>query len=149
MVEGRNRPDDPLDASRIAKWTKVIDAPGRETLAAEVGRLAEFLGYSVDDPEALAPLAPEGRHLITGAEMDARTDCFADLDLRAPGLVPRYEQLYHPREWDLIAAEPDRSNEVRDAARVLLRAAARPLVRPLPGGLRRRLRAAARRIRLL
>lgn len=143
MVEGRNRPDDPLDTSRIAKWTTSIDDRARATLRHDLGRLGEFLGYSIDDPHAFAPLA-DGRRLATGADVAARIERFADLDLHTPGAVPRFEQLYHPREWTLTPVE--QQSQVRRAILVLVRAATGPAFRLLPEAVRGRLRPLARRV---
>ena len=100
-VEGRTHADDPIDVSRVAKWTATIDESGRETLQRRVGRLAEFYGYVVADPVALAPLSATGALLFDGVEVGRRIDEFPDLDLRTRPEVPLAERLYRPRELRL------------------------------------------------
>ncbi len=105
MVEGRNRVDDPIDVSRISKWTKTI-GPGRQRrLHAQFGRLVEFLGYSLFDPAVLEPLNERGAVLTSGEEIRARMSAYGDLDLATRGVVPRFEHYYHPRMWTLEVPE--------------------------------------------
>jgi hypothetical protein len=96
VVEGTNRIDDPIDVSRVAAWHGRMSHVHRRSLAARMGRLAEFFGYDMDDPAVLAALRPDGGLLIGGADIDARMDAYPDLNLREraePGLA---ERQYHP-----------------------------------------------------
>jgi hypothetical protein len=142
QVEGRTRADDPIDVSRISKWTGTIDEAGRESLQRRVGRLAEFYGYIVADPVALAPLSATGALLLDGVDVGRRIDEFPDLDLRTQPEVPRAEQLYRPRELKL-----ERVVSVAEATPPRRSRALRQLSRRIPSRLRRPLRAAARRLR--
>ena len=145
VVEGRNRVSDPLDVSRIAKWTTTINERQQERLQRRIGRLAEFLGYSMTDPAVLEPVNPRGAMLTSGYEIRERFDAFADLDLKTRGPVPRFEHYYHPRDFTLQSVDkpdfggapppPTSSNPLRSAVRSL----------PLP--VRRRLIAARKRLR--
>ena len=107
-VEGGNRADDPIDTSRTTKWTKTLDGAARAKVERRLGRLGEFLGYSMADPAALEPL---GHTIVArGSEIDARIDRFPDLDLRTQVPVPRAERFYHPRDFVLtLRAEPKKA----------------------------------------
>lgn len=155
MVEGRVRVDDPIDASRLDKWTRSLDARERATVAERLGRIAEFFGYAMDDPAVLEPLNDRGSLVTGGAEVAERIDRFPDLDLRTRMPVPRFERLYHPGDVTLVhpdalaqlSAPPSGDGGGSSTARegALVRAA-RPLVRSLPPSARRRVISAARRI---
>ncbi|MGH2950277.1 MAG: sulfotransferase family protein, partial [Solirubrobacteraceae bacterium] len=107
-VEGRNRADEPIDASRIDKWTRTLDAPTLRKVKRRLGRLGEFYGYSMSDPAVLEPLRDDGAPLIGGADIDARIDRFPALDLRTPVPVPNAERFYHPDRVRLAeVAEPE------------------------------------------
>lgn len=114
VVEGRNRVSDPLDVSRISKWTTTIGPKKQARLERKIGRLAAFLGYSMIDPAVLEPVNPGNAPLSSGYQLDARFDDFADLDLRTRGVVPRFERYYHPRNFTL--EEPDKVASLRAAA---------------------------------
>jgi hypothetical protein len=138
-VEGRNKVDDPIDVSRIDKWARTMEAEHKVTLAQRLGDLADLFGYAIDDPAVLQPLNDRGALLTSGAEWDARLDRFAHMELRVQGPVPRYEQLYHPRDFTLERVpEPAEEFPGADGRVGILRRAARVL----PPGARRRLRSA-------
>jgi hypothetical protein len=121
VVEGRNKVSDPLDVSRISKWTNTIKPSGQRQLDKRVGRLAEFLGYSMLDPAVLEPINPRDAPLTSGDELRARIDEFSDLDLKARGNVPRFERLYHPREFTLKAVDTlprERKSEEDEGIRI-------------------------------
>lgn len=146
VVEGRNRVSDPIDVSRIDKWTRSLDEITREGLANDLGRLGEFLGYSMEDPAVLEPLNRRGSLLVNGRDLAPRIERFADLDIRTKGDVPRYDQLYHPRDWEMAPVDPvvpPLPERMLDAAR----RASGPAFRRLTPGARRRARAATRRLR--
>jgi len=101
VVEGTNRIDDPIDVSRIAKWHGRMSASHRRAVSARLGRLAEFLGYDMEDPAVLAPLRDDGRLLIRGSDIAARTAAHPELGLEEksePNLAERY---YHPGRMQL------------------------------------------------
>ncbi len=143
-VEGKNRIDDPIDVSRIDKWARTMPAGRRPALAHRLGRLAEFYGYSVDDPAVLEPLAADGGMLIRGTDLEARIDRFPDLDLRAEPEKPIAERFYHPGRMQL--------HYVDEADAPAKPAPPEPPVHVrawhvLPRGARRRLHPLARRLR--
>ena len=77
MVEGRNVVSDPIDVSRIDKWTRSLDALTREGVVEQLGRLGEFLGYSMEDPRVLEPLTKRpGALVIGGGELRRRIERF-------------------------------------------------------------------------
>ncbi|HEU4973878.1 MAG TPA: sulfotransferase [Baekduia sp.] len=167
-VEGKSRADDPLDVSRMDRWTQTIDPADRRTIARRVGRLAAFYGYSMDDGAQIAPLTTDGGTLLTAATLEARAAEFADLDLHAKTEPPSFEQLYSPRKFWLVrnktgeppafgrAAEAKARAEAAAQAKAAAAAAAAqtpawrravaPVARQLPPATRRRLRAAASRL---
>jgi hypothetical protein len=140
-VEGKNRIDDPIDVSRIDKWARTMPAGRRPALKRRLGRLAEFYGYSPDDPAVLEPLA--AGMLIRGTDLDARIDRFPDLDLRAEPEPPIAERFYHPGKMQLhyVEAAPSKPAPVPEPP-IHVRA-----WRVLPRRARRRLRPLARRLR--
>jgi hypothetical protein len=74
-------------------------------IAERLTRQAEFLGYAMDEPLPVAPLAPEGRFVASGHDVAARIDAFPDLDLRTRGIVPAPDRLYNPRELIVLPRE--------------------------------------------
>jgi hypothetical protein len=103
IVEGTSRIDDPIDVSRIDKWWRMMSERQREIVGAELGRICEFFGYDAADPAVLAPLGSNGSLLISGADVDARIDEFADLNLREKGEPSLAERFYNPRRIQLRA----------------------------------------------
>jgi len=97
-VEGGTRTDDPIDTSRVSKWTQTMPARDRASLRRRMSDRAAFFGYSMDRPEPVAPFAAEGRLILLGSELDARIDEFPDLDLRRPREPPVTDILYKPRD---------------------------------------------------
>ena len=89
--------DDPIDETRVAKWTTKMLAEHRQWLEERVGPLAEFLGYGLDDPDALAPASANGGALLGGAELEARIERFPALELRKGGDGGPYDEPYDPR----------------------------------------------------
>jgi Sulfotransferase family len=140
VVEGGNRADDPIDTSRITKWTNTLDGEARAKVTRRLGRLGDFLGYSMADPARLEPLG--ATILAGGAEIDARIDRFPDLDLRTPVEVPAAERFYHPRDVELTRrAEPKQAVTRSPGATPEPPAQATPPPSPVS----RRVRAAVRR----
>jgi Sulfotransferase family len=132
-VEGGNRVDEPIDTSRIAKWTHTLDPMARRRVARRLGGLGGFLGYSMDDAAALEPLRADGSLLAGGADVDARIDDFPGLDLRTQMSVPYAARFYHPRDLHLRPAE---AAPAAAPGPTRLRRAAAPVVRRLPTGVR-------------
>jgi sulfotransferase family protein len=151
QVEGRVRVDDPIDVQRISKWTGTINEAGRRKLKRRIGRIGEFWGYTVDDPLTFDSLAPDGRVLIRGEDVEARIPRFGDIDFNTQPPVPRADRFYHPRDMKLAGVVTDAADgqptpaEERPWPRTRIRRAALPVVRRLPQPARRRLAAAARR----
>jgi hypothetical protein len=143
VVEGKNRIDDPIDVSRVDKWHRTMPAGKRPALKRRLGRLAEFYGYSMDDPAVLEPIAADGALVVRGADVDARIDRFADLDLRAPREPPIAERFYHPGKMQLHFVEdgPPRPPAPPPEPRAVVRA-----WHVLPPDARRRLHPLARRV---
>jgi hypothetical protein len=149
VVEGRNRVSDPLDVSRISKWTTTINEAQQRRLDKRIGRLAEFMGYSMVDPAVLEPINPRDAPLTSGREVKERMDGFADLELKVRGPVPRFEHYYHPRAFTLQsvkeeearAAGPTGAPEPKPAG---VKGALPAPVRVRLGRARRRVRAALR-----
>lgn len=144
IVEGKNRVDDPIDVSRIDKWIHTLDARQRRALR-PLARLGEFLGYTIGDPASFAVLNDRNALLLGGQEVDARIERFPDLDLRTQGRIPRYETIYHPREWTLAPAEPPSARRVQPQQRSVAHRAAVAVVTRLPPPMRRRVVTAGRR----
>ena len=129
-IEGKSKPE-PIDASRIDRWTESMDPAARKYVARRLGRLGELFGYSDDSAVSVEPLHARQSHLIAGADLEARFEQFADLDLRTRMPVPMAEQYYNPRKLSLAPASSSR----KAPAPVLRRlgAAARRAWRARPG----------------
>src|SRR4051794_22913917 len=65
-IEGQTRAEDSIDPSRIASWASSMHPFDKRYIASTIPRLAEFYGYSMDDPEAVAPLCAGGPLLFGG-----------------------------------------------------------------------------------
>ena len=98
-VEGTNRIDDPIDASRVDKWFRTSPRGLRKAVQRDFAMLAEFFGYDATDPAVLMPVSRSGSLLIPGTDVDARIDEFPDLDLRARNEPGPHDRLYEP--WAL------------------------------------------------
>jgi hypothetical protein len=130
-IEGQTRAEDAVDPSRVTSWFSTMHLFDRRFVASEIGRLGEFYGYSMEDPDALAPLAAgSGSLLFGGREVSARVDEFADLHIRERMPVPYAEQYYAPWRFD-IADAPEEEPPL--TALPTVRRGARPLLRRLPG----------------
>jgi hypothetical protein len=136
---------DAIDVARVTRWGARIREPGRERLRKRVGPLAEFFGYTVEDPERLNPLATGGerRWLLDGRAVAARIERFPGLDLDREPDVPIVERRYRPGELGLHVIQPAvHAAPPLPRARPPLRRFAAALLRVLP----RRLRALLRRL---
>ena len=103
-VEGQTRVDDPIDVSRIAKWTQTLDPAVRRRMERRLARIGELWGYDVTDPMALAPLG-DGSMLLGGADVARRVEDFPDLEIDKPSDVPLPDRRYHPNEVKLVERE--------------------------------------------
>ena len=103
-VEGRSRVDDPIDTSRIAKWTTRMTEGQRKVLRRRLGPLGAFYGYDVDAAEEFAPLR-EGTLIAAGPDIDARIELHEHLDLRTQGTVPVADRMYDPRKVGIRTLE--------------------------------------------
>jgi hypothetical protein len=103
-VEGRNLVDDPIDVSRITKWTKTMEERHRAVLRRRLDRLGQLYGYAVDEPTTLVPLR-EGALIASGTDIDARVDVFADLDARRERSIPVADRFYDPRKAKVRTVE--------------------------------------------
>jgi hypothetical protein len=103
-VEGRSLVDDPIDVSRISKWTKTMEERHRAALRRRCQRLGELYGYAVDDPAVLAPLA-EGRLVALGHDLAQRLAQFEDLKVDERGYVALSDRLYDPRLYKIRSLE--------------------------------------------
>jgi hypothetical protein len=103
-VEGQTRVDDPIDVSRIAKWSQTLDAPVRRKMESRLARIGELWGYDVADPMALAALR-DGSLLAGGADVARRIEGFADLEIDTQSYVPLPDRRYHPNEVKLVERE--------------------------------------------
>ena len=144
-VEGRSLVDDPIDVSRISKWTKTMDERPRRILRRRLSRLGAFYGYDVDDPVALAPLR-EGSLVAGGQDLDARIEQFPELELRRQRAIPVADRFYDPRKTKVRTVEALAAMERREAP-PLHRRAVLAVWRRTPVAVRRRVRPLARRLR--
>jgi Sulfotransferase family len=149
-VEGKNRVDEPIDESRIEKWTRTLDGSARRKVQRRLGALGEFFGYSMQEPRRLDPLRDDGAQIIRGMDIDARIDRFPALDLRTPMPRPPAARFYHPRHLRLTSANEASIDTLARGPAVVrngaLRRVAAPVVRRLPSSARWRLRAVAERL---
>jgi len=143
-VEGRVAVDDPIDVSRISKWTETIDERGRRRLRRRIGGVEEFFGYDVAEPMP-APLRPDGGFLLGGADVDARIEQFPRLDLRTQPRVPLVDSLYDPRRMHIEAGDLRGLDDARNARFERKRAPHRSAPRRLAVAVLRQLRPAHRR----
>lgn len=104
-VEGKSRSDEPIDVSRIDKWTRTLGPKHQAWLSERLHRQAELLGYRTDSADVGPWIARAGRIVASGAEVGALVDEYADLDLRTPRQVPRYDQRYDPRKFMMLRVE--------------------------------------------
>jgi hypothetical protein len=97
-VEGRSRADDPIDASRIAKWQQTLGGEQREWVVRKLKRRAQFFGYTLTSAE-LEPLGP----LLMPSLLAERAAGYPDLALDTPGKRSPFEDFYDPRKVTLVS----------------------------------------------
>ena len=143
VVEGQNRTDDPVDASRTDKWRRTLPARAKTMVARRLGRLGEFYGYAVDASTPVDSLAAGGGLVAGGADIDARIDRFPDLDLRTPVEVPLRDRIYHPGRIQIYErTDPPKKLRPPPEPRLAVR-----VWRVLPANARRRLAPRLRRLK--
>ena len=146
QVEGRVRVDDPIDASRISKWTNTLNEKQRRRINRRIGRVGEFWGYSMDDPVSLEPLGSDGRLLVRGEEIGARIGRFQDIDFTVQPPPPIANLYYDPRHLKLTRQKQGEEDVDEEPwPRTRLRRAALPVFKRLPAPARRGIVALARR----
>jgi protein-tyrosine sulfotransferase len=152
-IEGQARADEPVDASRITKWTTQGDQKVFPFISRVLAGITAYWGYSFEDPARLEPLSDDGRLLFGGPAAKERLARFPELKLEERGLVPAYELLYHPRDVMLLHTPFERPRFVpgeRDAALGpapgTLRLKIHETVKRLPPPMRARVRGAARKV---
>jgi hypothetical protein len=153
-VEGRSMRDDPIDVSRITKWTQTLGEREQAAIRQDLGPIGEVFGYSAEKPAEFAPLHPDGDLLIDGIHANELVDRFPELDLRTQPPIPLTERPYNPRQVALAFVDvPEGDPAAEEGALNLtkgelpgLQGRLRPLVRRLPPRARRTLSEAARRL---
>jgi hypothetical protein len=101
-IEGLSRADEPITAARVTRWASELNESDQQLIRTKLGRIAEFFGYSFEDPAALSPMSETGTLLFGGREADTRIEQFADLDVRTREEVPLPERFLHPRKVLII-----------------------------------------------
>ena len=74
IIESLDLVDDPIDVSRVARWTTTMDSRHRVVLRRRLSRLGTFYGYDVDDPVTLTPLR-EGTPVWRASEVRIVSCC--------------------------------------------------------------------------
>ncbi len=95
-VEGSTRSDEPIDVSRISKWTERMDPEGYRVLRQRATKLSKFFGYTVDHASTMEPLFPtttERVRLLTGHDLAER---LAPLGPKPYGEWPRQSLANRP-----------------------------------------------------
>lgn len=126
-VEGQTRSDQPIDASRAARWTDELDRESRRKLQRSQP-LAELLGYDLASPQPFRPLAPGDRRLASGDDLAALVAATSGIDWKRRAR-PRLENRRLKREHLQRLRRRARGRPVggsrKDAAVTLLRRPAR------------------------
>jgi hypothetical protein len=152
-IEGLSRADEPINPERVATWTTEVSEPDRRLISRRLDRIAEFYGYSFEDPAQVSPLSKNGSLLFGGPEVSERIERFPDLELRTREEVPLPERFYHPRKLLLIPYPYERPRFIpgqTDAAKPppvgVVRRTIGDGVRLLPPPARLRVRRLARKV---
>ncbi|MEZ5120617.1 MAG: sulfotransferase [Solirubrobacterales bacterium] len=133
QVEGRTRVDEPVDVSRITKWTRTMDDSTRALVRQRLGRIAEFYGYDIEEPLPVRPLR-EGSLLMGGMHARRLIDQFPDLDLRTAPVPGLAERPYFPRKVKLVPYDAQLARPPAPLSRQIARAAMQRLPPRLRGG---------------
>jgi hypothetical protein len=140
-IEGLSKADEPITAARITKWAGELSEADERLIRTKLGRIAEYFGYSFDDPSVFSPMSETGSLLFGGQEADRRIEHFADIDIRTREEVPLPERFLHPRKVLIIPYPYERPRFIPGMPDV-----AAPPEAPPPGPVRRVLLAAAHRL---
>jgi hypothetical protein len=126
-----------LDPERVSRWTRSVGEGRRGRLAKRVGALCELFGYDLGEPRPV----DKWPGLLLGSEVEDRLGRLPGFDRTAPP-VPLADRLLDPRELELrpVPPAPTVTAPPLPPRPSPLRRAARPVVRRLPRGMRRRLR---------
>jgi hypothetical protein len=156
-IEGLSRADEPITSERIARWTDEMSPEDHALARRKLGRIAEFYGYSFDEPDTVSPLSPSGSLLFGGPEVSERVERFEDLELPVREEVPLPERFLHPRKvliipypWErprFIPGLPDVTETPPAPPPGPVRRVVGAAVRRLPEGPRERISAIARAAR--
>jgi predicted TIM-barrel fold metal-dependent hydrolase len=120
-IEGKTRASDSVDPSRIAQWTSELSDADRKVLSGAAARVGEFYGYSMEDPEALAPLGNPRSLLFGGRGLRKRVEQFSDLDIYTQMPVPLYDHRLDPRHFELKRLNQTASQKLVDRVRARVR----------------------------
>ena len=120
-IEGKTRASDSVDPSRIAQWTGELSDDDRKVLSGAAARVGEFYGYSMEDPEALAPLGNPRSLLFGGKGLRKRIERFSDLDIYTQMPVPLYDHRLDPRHFELKRLNETASQKLMDRVRARVR----------------------------
>lgn len=74
-VEGSTQANEAIDPARMTKWASAMPAAGHKAVAT-TRAMAEFMGYSLDDPAALAPWSDADEPILLGSKVAARQQRF-------------------------------------------------------------------------
>jgi hypothetical protein len=139
--ESQARASEPVDSSRITKWTREGDKKKAFPFITYVlAEIASYWGYSFEDPGHLEPLMNDASLLFGGPAAKERLARFPELELEERGIVHPYERVYHPRDVVLLDTPFDRPRFVpgeRDAS-----------LGPPPGRVRARIHEGVKRLPL-
>jgi Sulfotransferase family len=134
-IEGLSRADEAIRADRVAKWTEELGADDRTLVSRRLKRIAEFYGYSFDEPTTLQPLSSGGSLLFGGPEVGDRFAAFPDLELETREEVPLPERFLHPRQVLIIPYPYERPRFIPGMTDVTAPAEVNPIRRILGEGL--------------
>jgi Sulfotransferase family len=144
-VEGRSLVDDPIDVSRISKWTTRMNENQRAVLRRRLARLGALYGYDVDDPAGLTPLR-EGAMIAFGSDLAARVPDYDDLEIDRRRAVPVADRFFDPRKVKVRSVEALAELERKPPPHPVRRAVL-AVWRRTPSAVQARVRPVARRLR--
>lgn len=160
-VEGHTKSSDPIDTSRISKWTSVMDEEGYRVLRTRADVLARFFGYTVDDASSIEPLQPATSHrdvLLTGDDLVKRQAALGTTNWGkwpSPSLA---NQLLKPSKFEVVVkaskksapkkrpVAPSSAASRSTPARAPSGAVAKVLFKKLPRAAQGRLKQSARKV---
>lgn len=119
IVEGRTRPADAIDASRVTKWRVDMSDEDLAVVRRSTSELAAFFGYSFDDVGTLAPITSGGSDselLCSGRDLAKRKADLGAVELDARPPVPLADRPLDPRRLGLRVREGGRTRSLADEA---------------------------------